>query len=377
MVATAILVLGGLIVVGAILIYFLERGTNPQVHSIGSGFEWVALTLVASSPWDVKTAGGQVIVYAMGLVKPASVGILIAALTTKMIDLVRKRGTGTGRARVRDHIVICGWSSKGTEILNEIRGRDDAESGRPVVILAPLGSNPSRDELTTFVAGDPTEERDLKRAGIQRARTAIILADNSYPDIDAEDMDSRTLLTALAVESLNPVCYTCVEVIHSKNREHFTRTKADELVVSAHLTGALLANSAVTHGLSRVVGDLITFPIGDEFYWVGVPSELNGRTFHDALIVLKQGHDCIAIALESDGKYITNPPADRELRRDDRLLVIAKSQPFAPPNSHRRVRGRSGGDGATGGAAPAGTGWMSRWLGRQGARRKGSISPGG
>jgi voltage-gated potassium channel len=64
-----------------------------------------------------------------------------------------------------------------------------------------------------------------------------VLADNSYPNIDVEDMDSRTLLSTLAIESLNPNCYTCVEVVHERNREHFKRTKADELVVSSHVTG--------------------------------------------------------------------------------------------------------------------------------------------
>ncbi|MBA3552158.1 MAG: NAD-binding protein [Actinobacteria bacterium] len=181
-----------------------------------------------------------------------------------------------GQTRLADHIVVCGWSGKGTEILKEIRGRRDDESRRPVVILAALKANPTRDELTTFIAGDPTEEHDLRRAGIPRARTAIVLADNSYPDIDAEEMDSRTLLTTLAIESLNPDCYTCVEVVHSSNAEHFNRTKADELVVSAHLTGALLANSAITHGLSRIVGDLITFPVGNEFYWVDLPPHMVG-----------------------------------------------------------------------------------------------------
>jgi voltage-gated potassium channel len=245
-----------------------------------------------------------------------------------MFGALVARTSGKGRVRLKQHIVICGWSSKGSEILQEIRGRRDEESQRRVVVLAPLSSNPTRDDLTTFVQGDPTEARDLMRAGIKQARTAIVLADNSYPDIDVEDMDSRTLITVLAIESLNPACYTCVEVVHSKNREHFNRTRADELVVSAHMTGALLAHSAVTRGLSRVVGDLLTFPSGDEFYWVPVPPSLTGNTFGSALSRIKEKSDSILVAIAADGgDYAINPPIDRLLKEGDRLLLIAKGQP--------------------------------------------------
>jgi voltage-gated potassium channel len=228
---------------------------------------------------------------------------------------------------LKNHIVICGWSSKAGEIIREIRGRDEEGKRAPIVVLAPLPASPTKDELTTFIAGDPTLTRDLERAGIDQAQVAIVLADNSYPGIDAEEMDSRTLITVLAIESLNPSCYTCVEVIHSDNREHFNRTKADELVVSAHLTGALLAHSAMARGLSRIVDDLLTYPEGDEFYWVEVPAAWAGTAFQDAMTRLKQGFDCLPLAVSRDGGYTTNPKADYVLATGDRLLVLAKQEP--------------------------------------------------
>jgi voltage-gated potassium channel len=321
----ALLVLLTLVVGSVITIQIAERDT-PGYRSGWSALRWVMVALVSDPPWDVRTMPGRVVSYLVDFLKPSSIALLTAALTSYLFGSLVKRTSGMGRTRMKDHIVICGWSGKGSEIIQEIRGRGDEESHRPVVVLAPIHSIPTRDDLTTFIHGDPTEARDLKRAGIERARTAIVLADNSYPDIDAEDMDSRTLLTTLAIESLNPHCYTCVEVVHSKNREHFRRTKADELVVSAHLTGALLAHSAVTPGLSRVVGDLLTHPEGNEFYWRRVGSEFAGRSFQDALVDLKSRKDCLVIAMARDGTgYVANPPATEELREDDRLLVIART----------------------------------------------------
>jgi voltage-gated potassium channel len=326
----AVMILFALMALSVVTIWVSERD-NPNLRSGWSALRWVVLALVANPPWKVTTPAGRVIEYVVDVLKPSTVAVLIAGLTSHMFSALVARTSGKGRVRLKDHIVICGWSSKGNEIIKEIRGRKGEESQRRVVVLAPVGQSPTHDDLTTFVSGDPTEERDLRRAGIQEARTAIVLADNSYPDIDAEDMDSRTLLTVLAIESINPACYTCVEVVHSKNREHFNRTRADELVVSAHMTGALLAHSAVTRGLSRVVGDLLTFPGGDEFYWMPVTESLHGQSFSETLSFLKERTNGIAVAVAGDGgDYAINPPGDRILKQGDRLLLIAKGQPLLP-----------------------------------------------
>jgi voltage-gated potassium channel len=325
-IAAAVVV--GLMAVSVVVIDLTEKGHNPQVTSLWSAVKWVALSLLGSPPFRVVTPGGRVIQFVVDLLKPSTVALLSAAAVSHLFGYLVKRTSGMGRTRLKDHIVICGWSGKGSEIIKEIRGRGDSESQRPIVVVATLNTNPSRDELTTFVHGDPTETEDLRRAGIERAKTAIVLADNSIQGLDLEETDSRTLLTTLAIEAINPKCYTCVEVVHSKNREHFDRTKADELVVSAHLTGALLAHSAVTRGLSQVVGDLLTFPGGDEFFWIPVPTNMSGAPFQEALARLKDKADCILVAIASAGKgYETNPPSDRPLADGDRLLVIAKREP--------------------------------------------------
>jgi voltage-gated potassium channel len=141
-------------------------------------------------------------------------------------------------------------------------------------------------------------------------------------------MDSRTLLTVLAIESMAPKVYTCVEVIRSENLEHFVHTHADEIVISAKLTGALLAHSAATPGLSSVVGELLTFPTGNEFYWIAVPASFVGRKFGDVLVDLKMRLNCLPVALRpaNDGVR-TNPPTDVVLGDGDRLLVIAEGYP--------------------------------------------------
>jgi voltage-gated potassium channel len=219
------------------------------------------------------------------------------------------------------HLMICGWSPKGFEIIRELRAKE-VEDRREIVILADLGTAPMENKATFFVRGNPSNADDLQRAGIERVSTVIVLADHSNSSDDPDDLDARTLLTTLAVESLNQQAYSCVEVVKSENRQHFERTQADELVVSAELTGSLLAAAAITHGLTAVVGDLLTHPDGEEFYRVSVPGPLVGSTAREALIALKDHWNSTLVGIFVDGRCRVNPPSDQIITLDDELLVV-------------------------------------------------------
>ena len=312
----------------AVLFWAFERRTNPaDVTSFWSGFEWVTRTLLEQAPpWEITTAVGKFLNYVVLVAGVGLVAIATGAVASKLFTFIMRKDLGMGQAKFDRHIVICGWSAKGVEILRELHA-DEVEHRSPIALLAPLETSPTRDPLVTFIRGNTSSAEDLTRAGIERADTAIILADTSNPSAEPDDIDAKTLLTTLAVESLNPNCYTCVEVITSENRQHFQRTKADELVVSAELTGALLASSAVTHGLSHVISDLLTHPQGNEFYQVDVPAEAAGMSFYDALQVLKERYDCIPMAMkDTDGRWRINPPRDTTVDGGTQLLVIAGSE---------------------------------------------------
>ena len=113
-------------------------------------------------------------------------------------------------------------------------------------------------------------------------------------------------------------------------------------VVSAELTGALLASSAVTHGLSRLVTDLITHPEGNELYCIPPPPALDGSSFAEAMVSLKKDYDCVLVAIASgDGEYRLNPPGDEPVTAGDRLLVIAGREITGLSVSQQPARARA------------------------------------
>ena len=83
------------------------------------------------------------------------------------------------------HILICGWSSKGPEIIRELRARE-VEDEREIVILADRETDPFEEKGVFFVRGNTSDAADLLRAGLERVSTVIVLADNTNTSNDPD-----------------------------------------------------------------------------------------------------------------------------------------------------------------------------------------------
>ncbi len=265
------------LVFAPIFLWVVEHGRSDDIHSVGDAYGWLFRTLFENStPYKLKSQFGFLSYWTVRVAGVSLVAFATATIASRFVATVIRQGAGMGMYKGSGHILICGWSAKGFEIIRELRAKE-VEDEREIVILADLETDPVDEDGVTFVRGTPSNGPDLLRAGLDRVSTVIVLADSSNASDEPDDLDARSLLTTLAVESINPAAYSCVEVIRSENRQHFERTHADELVVTAELTGSLLAASARTHGLTAVIADLLTHPEGQELYRVPVPPELAGR----------------------------------------------------------------------------------------------------
>jgi voltage-gated potassium channel len=245
-----------------IFFYLVEHNKSYDVHNLGDAYGWLVRTLFeGTSPYKVKSQYGFVAYWTVRVAGVSLVAFTTATIASRFVATVIKRGAGMSTFKGSDHLLICGWSPKGSEIIRELRAKQ-VEDVREIVILVDRDTAPIEGDGITFIRGNPSSEPDLRRAGIERVSTVIVLADATNASDEPDDLDARSLLTTLAIESINPGAYSCVEVVKSENRQHFERTHADELVVSAELTGALLAAAARTHGLTAVIADLLTHPEG-------------------------------------------------------------------------------------------------------------------
>lgn len=322
-----LVILSGLVVaVGVWGIWVFEFDANDeQFQSFGDALWWVFVTVTTVGFGDKVpiTAGGRVVAVLVMFFGIGFLGLLISTITGELFERKLMEERGMRKVKTKGHIVICNWNFKAEDIIRELRS-DPKTREIPIVIVAKTEQKPVDDEEIFFVQGDATGEQVLKRARIEEASTAIVLLDEG---VEPESRDAKAILTVLTIESLSPKVYTCVELLDPGNVQHARRARADEIVVTGELSSRLLVRSALDHGISDVVSELVCGLYGNAFYKVDVPSSYVGKSVEEIFGLLKREYDTILIALEHDGKSVTNPSLSVVAQQGDRLVVLAKERP--------------------------------------------------
>jgi voltage-gated potassium channel len=302
----------------SILFYWFEKNTNAELGSPLDTLWYIFVFLISGADAPITTSGGRFLAALFIVEGLVATSLLIATITARRL----KGGARVDVRHMRGHTVICGWSPRLKRILQQFR-----ESGvldhRSIVLLADLPQNPLPDgKDIVFVQGDPSDDQDLLRAGIQEAAGAIIMADSQR-----EDSDGRAILITLAIESLNPGVYTCVEIYDPSNIRHLQRSGADEIVCLNQFGEYLVLQSAVSPGLSKMFMELLSFGVGDEVFRVPVATWMLGKTFRKTMLALASEREIVTVAAERDGQIVVNPKGDYRIKDGDHLFVIAPELP--------------------------------------------------
>jgi len=306
------------ICIQGIILWLFDHDTESRTQNPLDGIYFMVVSIFGETTAP-STVGARIIT-----VIALFEGLLVAAYVVVVAAVFNLRG-GSVLMRVNDdHVVICGWNFQGGRIIRELLRGSDSD-----IVVIPGSETPDKAEVSDsrvrVVPGLPTEDDVLDSANIQRARAAIILTDAKLRPIDA---DAKTLMVVLAIESKNSNVYTCAQVMDSANRVHLQRANVDEVILLDLLGANLAVAAAINPGISRVVGELLTFDEGSEFYRIDpLPELLLQRPFNEAASICRDQR-MILIAVETgsrDRVPHSLPSRDRaleEIQNSGRTVMI-------------------------------------------------------
>ena len=302
------------------LIAFFEPGL-----SFASGLWWSIVTLTTVGYGDISpsTAGGRIQAVIIMFFGIGLLGTLSASLATLLIRKRMKEDKGMCASTVDNHIIICEWHHRTRAIIKELRADVQTES-TPLVLIADIEEKPIDDDNLFFVRGTVNEET-LEKANLQKARTVVVLGDDS---VETTARDAKVVLSTLTIESMNPDVYTVVELVDKANEQHCLRANADEIIVGSELSSHLIASAASDHGISKVISELLSSRYGNELYSMPVPEKMVGLKFLDVFIAMKTQSNATVLGVQkgSTGEFISNPDVDYLICQQDNLLVISKDR---------------------------------------------------
>jgi voltage-gated potassium channel len=239
-----------LALLGALILALLAAGTVgfalTESTSIGFSFIWSLDTIatIGSIPEPQET-GARIVKIALTVL---GVGTLFYGLVTvteffvagRLSGLLTERRTQRMIDSLSDHHLICGFGRVGRQAARDMRAARQAY----VVIDENPGNREIAEELEApFLAGRPSEDEILRRAGVDRARSLLACMDS----------DAENIFTTLTARELCPGLTIVARASVEDSEKKLRRAGADRVISPYKASGAEMARLALHPQVADVV----------------------------------------------------------------------------------------------------------------------------
>jgi voltage-gated potassium channel len=302
-----------------VLIVYAGRSGYRDVRGDGLSFldtiYYSIVSLTGTGYGDITPVSATARLVDVLVIMPLRVLFLIVLVGTTL-ELLSERSRQAFRAhkwrsRVRNHVVVIGFGTKGRAAVKALLGDEDIEPNRVVVV------DTDQDVLNAATAlglvtvhGSGTRSDVLRVAGTQRARAVVV----------ATNRDDSAVLVTLTARELAPEAHIVASVREAENVHLLKQSGANQVVVSSETAGRLLGIATSAPAVVDVVEDLLTPETGLAIAERPVEAgEEGGSPRHLADIVL-------GVVREGTLHRIDSPQVDA-IEPGDRLLYVRKVTP--------------------------------------------------
>jgi len=301
----------GLLITFAIGAFLFEVRINKDFSSLWDTFWWTIVTITTVGYGDrfPVTVGGRVLGIMIMFLGVSTIGIVTGRIASFLVDKqIKARGGLIVLERKKGHFIICGWKSELENILENIMMANPDLKASDIVLVndaEPQEIDHIRSipkfKYIKYIKGDYIDEKVLQRANVKTAATALVLADASRK-FSIQEVDSRTVMTVITIDSMNKNIYTCAEIIDEKYEKYLKLANCDEIILSRELNRVLLANAASASGISHIATELLS-PERRGLVTHDFPSRFIGKPFKELKEYINKSYEELVIGLlENTGK---------------------------------------------------------------------------
>ena len=280
-----IFLLVGVWLTGASIMHLVEGQKNSAFRSFGDSaiaiLHYLFSGLEAKYPITLLGNVVAIVILSLGVaVATLFTATIVSLLIERALNIRRLRVKPRGVLKLRNHVILTGWSSRAERVLKQLRS-DDLRRQIPVVVVTNDASktrvrDKHRPKNVWALEGDCCMESVLRRADIDSARAALVLSDE--PNEPRSDL--RSVAITLAIERLAPQVHTVVEALRPETIEHLRSSQADEVVDVASLSEKVISQSLVTPGIMDFYEEVLSFGRdSQELYALPLPSDFDGLSF--------------------------------------------------------------------------------------------------
>ncbi len=352
-----------IITISTLGIYFVENQKNEEFTTTFDTLWYTIVTLSTVGYGDKTpiTVGGRLLGILIILFGVAITGAVTGKIASYLVEKQLKEGRGLADfSKLENHFIICGWRRELPKILKDIL-KVNPKIRSSNILLINFAEPQKIEDLRAdrklskikYIYGDYSDESVLMRANIKKAKTVLILADQTNPSATAHEIDSRTVMAVMTIESLTREVYTCAELLDPKFEQYLKLAYCDEIILSKAYSRILLANAAAASGISQVIHKLIDVNSETPVKVIDFPANFIGKTFKELADYYQSRTNYILIGmLENTGNiYQRKKEALKEAQKTpdisklvDNLQNVKKIKPNDPvinPGENYRLKKHS------------------------------------
>jgi voltage-gated potassium channel len=252
--------------------------------------------------------GLTIIAYAGAvIVETIAGGVLTGVLSER-----RRERTIEG---LRDHFIICGYGRVGRQVADEFRA-----AGVAFVVLdhSEEAVNAAQEHDELLILGDATEDDDLQKAGIGRARGIVV----------ASDDDADNLYVTLSARSVRPDIQIVARGSDMDAEKKLKLAGADRVVMPYTAAGRTMANLVLKPQVTAFL-DAVTTATGPDLHMAEIEVHGTcanaGRSIRD--IRVRHHTGAIIVALRRrDGTFDTTPEPDALIEPGDVIVGVGTTE---------------------------------------------------
>jgi voltage-gated potassium channel len=249
----------GLVVLVAVLAYLGRDGyVDPEDPTISllDAFYYSTVTITTTGYGDIRPVSDGARLVTTVIVTPARVlflillvGTTLEVLTERTRDVYR---LSRWRRTLKDHVIICGFGTKGRAAATTLLGHGYRSEQLVVVDESPSARDKATSMGFSAVAGSATTQLALRDAGIADAAGVVV----------AVDRDDAAVLATLTARELNPEANIASAVREDENAHLLHESGADSVITSSGAAGRLLGLATTAPAVANVIEDLLSVGAG-------------------------------------------------------------------------------------------------------------------
>ncbi|MDQ3764018.1 MAG: potassium channel family protein [Actinomycetota bacterium] len=293
------------------------RDVNEDGLSLLDCIYYATVSLSTTGYGDITPVSESARLVNVLVITPLRVMFLIVLVGTTLEVLTERSRQALKiqrwRRKVRDHVVVIGYGTKGRSAVSSMLGDEDEPTAVVVVDTNASALEAANARGLVTVHGNGTRSDVLRLAGVTRARSVVV----------ATNRDDAAVLVTLTARELAPKAHIVVAVRERENVHLLRQSGANSVVVSSETAGRLLGMATKTPAVVDLVEDLLTPEAGLAIAQRPVePAEAGGSPRHLPDIVL---------GVVRDGRlYRVDAPEVDAVENGDTLLYVRKVTPAEP-----------------------------------------------